>query len=294
MPENGPSLSMTPERFVCSVCGKTANSAAGWLSTPDGEHGVCPSCASLVQHNAEKQARDANLPRALLYGGTAGFVGGAFWYGLAATLDARFTVVAIGIGWLVGVAVVIGSGNKRSTTLQWISGTLAVAAMLGGEYFILNHLVTKYSSPPFSGWLTVDQFFYLYGGLFTTSGSSGGLWEVAFSLLTIATAIAVPRPVKLVAKALPRPVNPVVETRSPVTYEFKSIFGAVILGFGILVAILSDRMATLWFAALVVGGALVAILLRIRNTTIAGLKPLSVGLTKQEAWPPQKIKRSKS
>ena len=272
---------MTAERVVCSVCRKTANSAAGWLfhRTPDGELGVCPSCASLVQHDAEEQARGANLPRALLYGGAAGFVGSAFWYGLAAALDARFTVVAIGIGWLVGTAVVIGSGNKRSTSLQWISGTLAVAALLGGEYFILNHLVRKDSSPPFSGWLTVDQFFYLYGQLFTTSGGSGGLWEVAFALLAIATAITVPRPLKLVAKALPRPINPVaevlphpvnpvvVETRSPlVGYDrFRIVFGAVGVGIAILVAILSDPMATLWFAAVVVGGALVAILLRIRR-----------------------------
>jgi hypothetical protein len=192
------SLSIMPKRVACSVCGKTAESTEGWLfqHTRDGDRGMCPSCAPLVQRAAEEQARDANLPNALLYGGAAGLVGSAVWYVLAVAVDVKSAAVAIGIGWLVGKAVVIGGGNKRGTSLQWISGALAVAAVLGGEYFIVNHLVREYSS--FSGWLTVEQFFQVYRRLLT---STGGLWEAAFVLFAIATAIALPRPIKLVSKA---------------------------------------------------------------------------------------------
>ena len=53
-------------------------------------------------------------------------------------------IVAVAVGWLVGQAVVVGSGGKRGLRLQLLSVLIALATMAGAEYFILREAVVAY------------------------------------------------------------------------------------------------------------------------------------------------------
>jgi hypothetical protein len=105
--------------------------------------------------------------------------------------------IAAGIGWLVGKTVVLGSGNKRGPTLQWAAGVLAGAAILGGQYLILNHLVSKLAGGGLSGWLPWKQFLILLGRL-TAHGK--GFVQLALLVVAISCAFVLPRADKLLSE----------------------------------------------------------------------------------------------
>jgi hypothetical protein len=91
----------------------------------------------------DRQKSDPNMFNALLYGAIAGIVGGAIWFAIILVTDYQVGILAIGIGWLVGQAVVIGSGRKRGMKLQLLSVLLTLAAMVGAEYFIVREILVR-------------------------------------------------------------------------------------------------------------------------------------------------------
>ena len=91
----------------------------------------------------DKQTSDPNMFNALLYGLVAGAIGGAIWFALVMITDHEVGIVAIAIGWLVGQAVVIGSGRKRGMKLQLLSVLITLAAMVGAEYFIIREILVR-------------------------------------------------------------------------------------------------------------------------------------------------------
>ena len=97
-----------------------------------------------VDEVREKQTSDPDMLNALLYGLVAGAVGAAIWFAIVVVTNYEVGIVAILIGWLVGQAVVFGSGKKRGMKLQVLSVLLTLAAMVGAEYFIVRQFVVQY------------------------------------------------------------------------------------------------------------------------------------------------------
>jgi hypothetical protein len=78
------------------------------------------------------------------------------WPGLVLLTDKKYGVAAIGVGFLVGRGVLMGAGNKPSSTLQLVSAAWAVLALGAGEYLILNH-IARLAVQGFHGWLSAAQ-----------------------------------------------------------------------------------------------------------------------------------------
>jgi len=196
-------LSVTPERLRCYVCGTFTESPNGWSYRVRlrGHSPVCPSCRSKVEQEIEQLASNPNLLGAVLLGAVAAAVVSTVWSGLSVVLGSMPTFEAIpiaaGIGWLVGKAVVVGSGNKRGPSLQWAAGALAGAAVLGGQYLTLNHLVSKLAGRGPSGWLSWKQFLTLLGRL-TAHGK--GFDELLLFAVAISCAFVLPRADKLLSE----------------------------------------------------------------------------------------------
>ncbi len=189
--------SSAPQTLQCSQCGASSQMSAGWLSRPteEGELVLCPICISRAQQELEQQSQDVNMSGALLYGAGAAVAGSATWYGLVVVSDYKLGIVAIGMGWLVGKAVVYGAGDKRSGSLQLAGGLLALAALFLGEYLIVNHMARKYAEG-FTGWLTLEQFVAIYPQILVQ-----GNWflDVVFYLIALYQGAIQPRPLKLQA-----------------------------------------------------------------------------------------------
>jgi hypothetical protein len=187
--------STTQQPSVCSVCGATSQSTEGWVfrSTKQGQLALCPSCTLKVQQELQQQSQDINMPGAILGGALAAVIGASVWYALVVLTDYKLGIVAIGVGWLVGKGVVLGSGKKRSGSLQLAGGLLALAALVGGEYLIVNYFARKHIEG-FTGWLTLGQFLIIYPRILAQ-----GKWilDVVFYLIAIYEGAIQPRPLKL-------------------------------------------------------------------------------------------------
>jgi len=128
-------LSVTPQRLRCYVCGTFTESPKGWSYRIRllGHSPVCPSCRSKVEQEIKQLTGDLNLLGALLLGAVAAAVVATAWYGISVVLGSMPTFEAIGIaagtGWLVGKAVVLGSGNKRGPSLQRAAGATVTMAI---------------------------------------------------------------------------------------------------------------------------------------------------------------------
>ena len=81
---------------------------------------------------------------ATLYALGFGLVGALVWFGVVVLTGWQFGFVAIAVGFLVGLGITIGSGNKSGIDLQKMAGFLTLIAIFVGEYFIANHYIYEY------------------------------------------------------------------------------------------------------------------------------------------------------
>jgi hypothetical protein len=87
---------------------------------------------------------DVGIPvKGVLFASLAGVAGALVWYGFVAMTDMKLGLVAILVGWLVGRGAVLGAG-AGGKQLAVVSLVIAVAAMVLGEYLIVNHAVHAY------------------------------------------------------------------------------------------------------------------------------------------------------
>lgn len=104
------------------------------------ERVMCRQCVENLEEEARRETENPDLPRALMSGLAAAVLACVIWYGLAVWQGAQYGIIAVGVGWLVGMAVMRGAGKKRGRVLQIYSGVLTLFAMVFAEYFILRHL----------------------------------------------------------------------------------------------------------------------------------------------------------
>ena len=74
----------------------------------------------------------------------AGIVGAAAWFFVEILTGYQIGYVAMGIGWLIGQAVVFGSGKKRGQALQLISSGIALFSIWAASYFSNLHYANQY------------------------------------------------------------------------------------------------------------------------------------------------------
>jgi hypothetical protein len=113
---------------TCAVCGQ-AIAGPWWMA---GAATLCATCKDGVAAWAARRATLVDLGRATLFGLGAAILGAAVWAGIRMATGYELSLVALGIAWLVGRAVVLGGGQGLPQQLLAVALTyLAVV----GNYF---------------------------------------------------------------------------------------------------------------------------------------------------------------
>lgn len=135
--------SKTKETVVCDNCKKSI--PAGEQYTFKGkdkkEVYLCTSCKENINKAFENETKNPNLPGALLGGVAAGAISGLLWFLFVIVTKREFGLIAIGVGWLIGTGVYLGSGRKRGFHLQLLSVLFTLATLLTANYFVLYRLL---------------------------------------------------------------------------------------------------------------------------------------------------------
>ena len=104
---------------------------------------ICPNCATALQETFEAETENPNLLGALILGLSAAVVSALVWYLFVALTRYQIGFVAVGVGFLIGVAVRFGAGSQRGIALQFISVAIALLAMGTSEYLIVRHFAVQ-------------------------------------------------------------------------------------------------------------------------------------------------------
>jgi hypothetical protein len=126
--------SASPINGKCEECGKAEQPLILLNDVPSQ---YCSSCQVQLTQQLDAAAiayenLETNLPLGLLYGSAAALLGSIAWGGVAYLLHRIFLWGAIGIGLLVGKAVVKGTG-KVTWTARIMIGVLAIASVAFGD-----------------------------------------------------------------------------------------------------------------------------------------------------------------
>lgn len=119
-----------------SLCACGARLAPIGVQAPAGLT-MCATCAPTITMPA-----DAAFSQNIITGAAVGFIAAiaatAAWYFIVTTTLYQMSLIAIGVGWLVGHAVVLG-GRGRGAKLQAVAIGLTLLSMAAAEYLIDVH-----------------------------------------------------------------------------------------------------------------------------------------------------------
>ena len=165
----------------CEHCQRSENQITLFDNVPAY---VCSSCQQQIQHDlntagAAYEQLETNFPQGLLFGVGAAVAGGLAWGLVAYAIQRIFLWGAIGIGFLVGKAVVHGMG-KVTWPGRILMGVLTVASVLFGDLLFYTLVVMKEQSLPFSLDLAMEV---LRNFVAIETDSEGGLFSVGFALI---------------------------------------------------------------------------------------------------------------
>ncbi len=154
---------------------------------------LCANCAAELEREMQAETENPNLILAALAGLGAATIGALVWYGLVVITNYQVGIIAAGIGWLVGIAVVFGSGRKRGPALQAISVIITLMALVVSQYLIMRHFAVEYlteQEPGFPGLpllLPVGLMFEL-----VVEGLKSDLLTIVFWGIALLAAVATP------------------------------------------------------------------------------------------------------
>jgi hypothetical protein len=100
---------------------------------------LCRRCSDKAERAFQAETEESNLPAAALFGLLAAIVGTLVWYGVVVVTGYEAGIIAIGVGWIIAQAVMLGAGRKRGPALQGISLVITLLSMAASEYFIIRH-----------------------------------------------------------------------------------------------------------------------------------------------------------
>ena len=128
------------KRAICRNCQNLVNSKS-----------VCAPCrAQIASELAAEQAQAASLPMALAGGVLGAIVCGAAWAAMVVITNLEIGYAAVGVGFVTGWGVLLGSRKKKGRNLQWIAVACSVLGLLIGKYFIVAHFAIKGSGADLS------------------------------------------------------------------------------------------------------------------------------------------------
>lgn len=140
--------SKAAEDVVCANCQKTIPAAE--VFSFRGKKGedvyFCSACKQQIDSAFRQETENPNLSGATVLGLIAGIVSGAVWFFVEILTGYRIGYIALGAGYLVGLAVVWGAGKKRGSVLQLISVVITLLSVVGASYFSAIYYVNKYVS----------------------------------------------------------------------------------------------------------------------------------------------------
>ncbi len=136
----------TLEEVVCANCNKTVPGAEA-LSFRDKDGNdvyLCEECNKAAEEEFKKEVENPNYIGAIALGVLAGIATGVIWYFIEILTERIIGYVAIGVGYVVARAVILGSGKKRGTVLQIISAIITLLSIVGASYFSAVYFVNDY------------------------------------------------------------------------------------------------------------------------------------------------------
>jgi hypothetical protein len=146
-------LSPQPETLRCAQCLQVFPREALWTVE---DRAFCEPClrdlGDKVRLFYRELGNNANIPGALLWGTAAASAGALAWYLVTVQTGIQLGILAVGVAWLVGKAVIRGSGHRRGPVLQAMSVSLTLGAILLAELTMAAQ-ATKPETPP------LDQLF---------------------------------------------------------------------------------------------------------------------------------------
>ena len=135
--------SKAKETVSCENCKKSI--PAGEQYTLRGkdkkEVHLCSECKENINKVFAEEIKNPNLPKAIFGGIVGGGLGGLLWFLFVVVTKLELGWIAIGVGWLVGMGVHLGSVRKRGLHLQLLSAFLTLATLFIANYFVLYKLV---------------------------------------------------------------------------------------------------------------------------------------------------------
>ena len=151
----------------CSGCQKEV--LADQYYTYKGKKGqsvfLCETCRAGIETAYQEETRNPNIAMAAIFGVLASIVSGAAWFLFTVLTGYQIGYVAIGVGFVIGYAVIWASGKKRGLSLQILSTVITTATLLISGYLLELYYIRKYllehkaDFPNYNGqWVFVSPF----------------------------------------------------------------------------------------------------------------------------------------
>lgn len=136
------------EIVKCNGCGKEILTKDGFTFKDKDELTIylCDNCKTSTEQELAKETHNPNMVLAIALGVIGAVVSGIIWYYFTVWTGKQIGYVSIGVGFVIGWAVLIGSGKKRGMVLQVTSAILTFITLLCSEYLIIMHYVREYMS----------------------------------------------------------------------------------------------------------------------------------------------------
>lgn len=155
------------ESVYCSQCQKEVTGSQCY--TYKGKKGeaifLCDSCREVAEKAFQEETKNPNIAGALFLGALAAIIAGIAWFAITVLTGYQIGYGAIGVGFLIGYAIIFGSGKKRGATLQMMSVALTLVTLFIAQYFISLYYIRKYllenkaQFPDYDGqWFFVSPF----------------------------------------------------------------------------------------------------------------------------------------
>jgi hypothetical protein len=109
-----------PASAACSACRQPIASAYYTV----GDQVACERCKAQLELALQESPGVAGFVRAIALGSAAGLVGAAIWYAIRVASGYELGIIAIAIGFFVGVAVKRGSGGRGGVAFQLLAVAL--------------------------------------------------------------------------------------------------------------------------------------------------------------------------
>lgn len=134
------------ENVECSNCQKSIPATEAYCFQGKNNEDVyfCAECKQEIDTALQQETENPNYFGAIILGLIAGAIGALVWYFIEILTGYQIGYVALGLGYLVAWAVILGSGKKRGISLQIISSVIALLAVLSASYLSFMHFFNDY------------------------------------------------------------------------------------------------------------------------------------------------------